>query len=98
MNLDIALFPSRYYLGILKEDRTVALSKLEKITLLDNQYIVDWNANVFNGKIQSNSFEVSLSNKYYGKLCVFKGGIENKQVHIKILIKNIYKWIFIILW
>lgn len=95
--MKISLFPTRHYLGILKDDSALSLSKLEKETLLDTQYVVNWSSNTFNGSIQENSFKVSLSNKYYGKLCFFKGSIENKQVHIKIQIKNIYKWIFIIL-
>lgn len=95
--MGIALFPSRYYLGILKEDLSIALSRLEKVTLLHNQYIVDWSANTFNGKIQDNSFEVTLSKKYYGAVYVFKGTLKNKQAHLKIQLKNTYKWIFTIL-
>jgi hypothetical protein len=95
--LGLALFPSRYYLGILKEDPSIALSKLEKVTLLHNQYIVDWSTNTFNGKIQDNSFEVTLSKKYYGAVYVFKGTLKNKHAHLKIQLKRTYKWIFAIL-
>ena len=95
--MGIALFPSRYYLGFLKDDRVVALSRLEKVTLLDNQYVVDWNAHTFNGSIQDHSFEVTLSNKYYSKLCVFRGTLENKKIHIRVHVKTTYKWILAVL-
>ena len=90
-------FPSRYYQGVLKEDPVLVRSRLEKVTLLDNQYVIDWNANTFNGFIQDHSFEVTLSNKHYGKLCVFKGILENKKIYIKVHVKTSYKWILTVL-
>ncbi|WP_299761808.1 hypothetical protein [uncultured Dokdonia sp.] len=91
--MNVKVFPSRHYSGILKKDYSFLASKLEKETQLDNQYVVDWSATTFNGLVHENSFDVTLSSTYYGKLCFFKGIVEDKGIHIEIQIKTIYKWI-----
>ena len=92
-----SLFPSRYYQGVLKEDPVLVLSRLEKVTLTKNQYVVDWKAHTFNGSIQDAIFEVTLSNKYYGRFCVFKGVLKNEQIYLNVYIKSSYKWIVTVL-
>lgn len=92
--LNLKLFPSRYYSGDLKKDTVFLLSKLEKETLLDNQYVVEGNTKTFHGILQESSFNITLSSKYFYKLCFFKGYIKDKHIYIKIQIKKGYKWLF----
>ncbi|MDO5971280.1 hypothetical protein Q4Q35_15840 [Flavivirga aquimarina] len=84
------IFPETKYLIGLKNECSKTLSDLQKETLSDEQFIVEWNK-IFIGKVDQNGFEIKLAKKRFGSFCILKGKLENKNGILKIQISKIYK-------
>ncbi|MDF4203370.1 hypothetical protein PXD56_10410 [Maribacter sp. SA7] len=89
------IFPESEYSMELNNDSSLAISELENRTLSEEQFVANWNNQVFIGKIEDNKFELKLSKKLVGEVCVLKGKLENGQGTLEIRTGKIYKIIFI---
>ncbi|WP_459209153.1 hypothetical protein [Aquimarina rhabdastrellae] len=89
------IFPENDYSIELNKDSSLAISELENQTLLKEQYVSNWNNQVFIGEIKNDSFEIKLSKKLIGEICVLKGKLKNKKGILKIKTGRIFKVLFI---
>lgn len=97
MNLkQLKIFPKNKYSIELKIDSTSATSKLKNCTLSKEQYVANWNNQLFIGEIKENEFELKLSKKLYGDFCVVDGKLENKKGTLEIQIGKVLKIIFVL--
>ncbi|AXT54618.1 hypothetical protein D1815_02200 [Aquimarina sp. AD1] len=91
------LFPKKYYSIQLLNESSIAISELKNHTLLDEQFVVDWNSQAFIGKINNTEFEIKLSKKLYGTFCILKGKLDNKNGILEIGISKMIKILFYII-
>lgn len=91
------IFPQNDYLIELKNDISVVINELENKTLSKEQFVSNWNNQVFIGKIKKNEFEIKLSKKLFGELCVLKGKLENKKGTLEIRTGKIFKIGFLLI-
>ncbi|SMC88630.1 hypothetical protein [Cellulophaga tyrosinoxydans] len=91
------IFPTKTHSITLITDSAAAISELQKKTLSDDQFVADWNKQIFIGKINDSEFELKLSKKVYGAFCVIKGKLENKNGLLEVGITKNYKIVLIIL-
>tara|TARA_R110000868_G_scaffold348246_1_gene609214 strand:- start:88 stop:558 length:471 start_codon:yes stop_codon:yes gene_type:complete len=91
------IFPTKTHSITLIVDSSVAISELQKKTLSDEQFVADWNKQIFIGKINDCEFELKLSKKVYGAFCVIKGKLENKNGILKVGINKNYKVVLTLL-
>jgi hypothetical protein len=91
------IFPKKVYSVRLKKDIENVLPKLKNQTLSKEQYVSDWNNQVFIGNISSSEFEVKVSKKLYGEFCVFKGKFNNEKGLIEIQTSKLIKTGFILM-
>jgi len=89
------IFPENDYSIELNNDSSLAISELENQTLSKEQFVTNWNNQAFIGKIEKNEFEVRLSKKIVGEICVLKGKLENEKGTLKIQTGRIFKIIFV---
>ena len=89
------IFPEKDYSIELNIESSLAISELENQTLSKEQFVSNWNNQAFIGKIGKNEFEVRLSKKLVGEVCVLKGKLENEKGTLKIRTGRIFKIIFI---
>ncbi|NQY29895.1 MAG: hypothetical protein HRT69_10525 [Flavobacteriaceae bacterium] len=89
------IFPTDDYSIELNNDYSVGISELENQTLSKKQFVANWNNQAFIGIIEKNEFEVKLSKKLIGEICVLKGKLENKKGKLEIRTGRIFKIIFI---
>jgi len=91
------LFPKQYYSIELQNDSSISIAELKNHTLSDEQFVSNWNNQVFIGKINNNEFKIKLSKNLYGKFCTLKGKLENKSGVLEIGISRMIKiWFFVI--
>ena len=90
------IFPTKKYSITLKTNSSDAISELQKTTLSDEQFVADWNKQTFIGKIRESEFEVKLSKKTYGALCVLKGKLEKDNGILEISVNRIFKIIIVV--
>jgi hypothetical protein len=88
-------FPKNRYAIELLNDKESALSNLKNNTLSKEQFVANYNKQVFIGWIDENEFELQLSKKLYGACCVLRGKIENKTGTVEIRISLTFKIIFL---
>lgn len=88
------IFPGNDYSIELKNECSLAISELEKQTFPEEQLIINWNNQAFIGKIVKNEFEIKLSKKIIGEICVLKGKLENEKGTLKMTTGKIFKIIF----
>ena len=89
------MFPENVYSIELNNDYFVGISELKNQTLSKEQFVTDWNSQTFIGIIEKNEFEVKLSKKLIGEICILKGKLENKKGTLEIRTGRILKIIFI---
>ena len=89
------IFPQKDYSIELKNDSSLAISELKNQTLTKDQFVSDWNNQTFIGEIDKNAFEIKLSKKLYGELCILKGNLNNRKGIIEIRTSKIFKIIFL---
>ncbi|WP_058105648.1 hypothetical protein [Maribacter dokdonensis] len=89
------MFPENVYSIELNNDYFVGISELKNQTLSKEQFVTDWNSQTFIGIIEKNEFEVKLSKKLIGEICILKGKLENKKGTLEIRTGRIFKIIFI---
>jgi len=89
------IFPENDYSIELNNDSSLAISELKNQTLSKEQFVTNWNNQAFIGEIEGNEFEVKLSKKLTGEICVLKGKLENKKGTLEIRIGKIFRIIFI---
>lgn len=90
------IYPIKKYSITLINGRSKAMSELQKETLSDEQFVSDWNKQIFLGKVNETNFELKLSKKIYGNFCVFKGQLEDKNGTLEIIINNTFKVILFV--
>lgn len=91
------IFPQNSYSIELNNDSITSISELKKHTLSKEQFVANWNSQTFIGKINENEFEIKLSKKLFGELCVLNGKLENKKGAVEIRTGKIFKIIFVII-
>ncbi|WP_025665367.1 hypothetical protein [Aquimarina megaterium] len=91
------LFPTKYYSIELLNDSSIALTELKNHTLSDEQFVADWNNQVFIGKIYDNEFEIKLSKNLYGAFCVLNGKLEKRCGTLEIRVGKTFKILFLII-
>jgi len=91
------VFPKKAYSVRLKKNIKELLPELKKQTLSKEQYVFDWNNQVFIGEIKLSEFEVKVSKQIYGEFCVFKGRFNNKKGIIEIQTSRLIKIGFILM-
>lgn len=89
------IFPESNYSIELNNDYLSAIAELKNQTLSKEQYVANWNNQTFIGKIKENEFEIKLSKKLLGELCILNGKLENKKGILKIRTSKVFKNIFI---
>jgi len=89
------LFPKNRYAIELLNDNESSLSNLKNNTLSKEQFVANYNKQVFIGWIDENEFKLQLSKKLYGTCCVLRGKIENKMGTVEIQISLTFKIIFL---
>ncbi|MBA6157381.1 hypothetical protein H3Z83_12760 [Tenacibaculum sp. S7007] len=89
------LFPENDYSIELNNNSSLAISELENQTLSKEQFVTNWNNQAFIGKIETNEFEVKLSKKLVGEVCVLKGKLESEKGTLKVRTSRIFKIIFV---
>ncbi|MCK8482256.1 hypothetical protein [Psychroserpens algicola] len=92
----MTIFPERIYFINLENDSSKTLVDLQKETLSDQQFIVEWNK-LFIGEVNQNGFEIKLARKWPGSFCIIIGKLENKNGILEIHISKVYKLLFGIL-
>lgn len=98
MNLkQLKIFPENNYSIELTNDSTSAISNLKNCTVSKEQYVTNWNNQLFIGKIKENEFELKLSKKLYGDFCIVHGKLENKKGTLEIQTGKILKILFILI-
>ncbi|MFD2910134.1 hypothetical protein ACFSX9_15495 [Flavobacterium ardleyense] len=85
------IYPLKKYSFVFINERSKAISELQKETLSDEQFVSDWNKQTFIGKINEPNFELKLSKNLYGSFCVFKGSLNEKNGTLEIEINKIFK-------
>jgi hypothetical protein len=90
------IYPIKKYSITLINGRSKAMSELQKETLSDEQFVSDWNKQIFLGKVNETNFELKLSKKIYGNFCVFKGQLEDKNGTLEIIINKTFKVILFV--
>ena len=91
------IFPENDYSIELNNDCSFAIVALENKTLSKEQFVANWNNQAFIGEIENNEFEVNLSKKLIGEICVFKGKLKNRKGMLEIRTGKIFKIIFIVI-
>lgn len=91
------IFPESNYSIELNNDSITSISELKNRTLSKEEFVTNWNNQTFIGKIKENEFEIKLSKKLFGDLCVLNGNLENKKGTLEIQTGKIFKIIFIII-
>lgn len=91
------LYPESNYSIEIKNDSSIALSNLKNKTLPKEQFVINWNKQAFLGEIERNKFELKLSKKMLGGICVIRGELENKKGTLEIRTSKMYKIIFIVI-
>lgn len=91
------LFPENKYSIELFNDKESAISNLKNYTLSKEQYVTNWNNQLFIGEIKENEFELKLSKKLYGDFCIVHGKLENKKGTLEIQTGKILKILFILI-
>ena len=89
------IFPESDYLIELNNDSMFAISELKKRTLSKEQFVANWNNQIFIGEIKENEFEIKLSKKLFGEFCVVNGKLDNRKGRLKIRTSKIFKIIFV---
>lgn len=89
------LFPKNNYSIELNDNSNSAILNLKNQTLSKEQFVANWNNQTFIGEIQKNAFEITLSKKLLGELCVLSGKLENGKGNIEIRTGKIFKIIFV---
>lgn len=89
------IFPKHDYLIELNNDSSLAISELEKQTFPKEQFITNWNSHAFIGEIKESEFEIKLSKKIIGDICVLKVKLENEKGTLEIRTGKIFKIIFV---
>ncbi|GAA4273196.1 hypothetical protein U6A24_19785 [Aquimarina gracilis] len=80
----------------LENSKDAVLSELNKLTKSSEQYISNWNNQTFIGKVNDNGFEIVLSKKILGQLCVFRGKFQNINGILEIKVNKVFRLIFLI--
>ena len=88
------IFPTNNFLLELNNESTEAIRNLQKETLSDEQFIVNWNDKTFIGTINQNEFKLRLSKKLYGGFCILKGKLENESGILETQVSKLFKVIF----
>ena len=91
----MTLFPRNDYSIQLDNDIKSNISELKKRTLPKNQFVTNWNNQTFIGEIRENTFEIKLSKKLFGEICILKGKLEKGKGMLEIRTGTIFKIIFI---
>lgn len=89
------IFPQKDYLIELSVKSSKVIPDLKSQTLPLDQFTVKLNKHPFIGKVENNKFEIKLSKKLYGGLCILSGTLENKKGVLKIRVGKIFKIIFL---
>lgn len=98
MNLkQLKLFPKNTYSIELVNDNKSVISNLKNSTLSKEQYVANWNNQLFIGTIKENEFELKLSKKLYGDFCIVHGKLENNNGTLEIQTGNVLKTISILI-
>jgi hypothetical protein len=88
------LFPNNRYVITLSVPKDRALRLLKENTLAKEQYVSNWNNQVFIGSIGANQFEFKLSKKLISHSCVLKGILEENTGIVDLRIGKFYKILF----
>ena len=89
------IFPESDYSIELNDESTFAILKLKKHTLSKEQFVANWNNQIFIGEIKETEFEIKRSKKLFGEFCVLNGKLENKEGRLKIRTGIILNIIFL---
>ena len=91
------IFPTKTHSITLWADSTTVISELQKNILSEEQFVADWNNQIFIGKINESDFELKLSKKVYGAFCIIKGKLENENAILEVEINKNYKAVLLAL-
>ncbi|WP_428233005.1 hypothetical protein [Flavobacterium sp.] len=91
------IFPKSKYSIELNSDSISAISELKKQTLSNEKFVTNWNGQVFIGKIKESEFEIKLSKKLLGEICILSGKLQNKEGALEIRTGGIFKIIFVVM-
>ncbi len=89
------IFPESDFLIELNIDSELAFLELKKRTLSKEQFVANWNNQIFIGEIEKNEFEIKLSEKLFGEFCILNGKLENRNGTLEIRTGKIFKIIFV---
>ena len=90
-------FPKKYYSIELQTNSSTAIEKLKNYTLSAEQFVSNWNNQVFIGRISNHKFEVKLSKKHYGQFCIAKGKLEKEKGILVLEISRLFKILFLLI-
>jgi len=82
------IFPESNYFIELNNDSILAIRELKNRTLSKEQFVTNWNNQIFIGQVKENKFEIKLSKKLLEKFCVLNGKLDNRKGTLKIHWKN----------
>lgn len=91
------IFPQKNYSITLNTNSSLALSELKNQTLHKEQYVANWNSQIFIGLIDGDVFEINISKKWIGEICIFNGYLKENKGSLKVRTSRFIKIIFIII-
>ena len=85
------IFPTNNYQFELKKESSVALSELEKNTMITDSLVSEWTKKTFIGQVNSNGFKIISSKPGRGAFCVLEGKIESYNGTLEIRIHKAFR-------
>ncbi|GEP52834.1 hypothetical protein FNO01nite_35060 [Flavobacterium noncentrifugens] len=93
----MAIFPQNNYSIEITGDNKSSLSKLKSQTLPKDQFVTNWDNQIFIGEIQEDEFEIHLSKKIIGEICILKGKFDDQRVTLSVQTGKIFKILLLII-
>lgn len=91
------LFPSKNLKVELRENRSMAIARLERQTDITDSLVSARTDKEFRGQVKDNGFKLISSEIGYGALCVLIGKFEGKSGEIEVRLHKSFKVMFSIL-
>ncbi|MCB0473069.1 MAG: hypothetical protein KDC56_08420 [Flavobacteriaceae bacterium] len=85
------IFPTSSYQFELKKESSVALSELEKNTLITKSLVSEWTKKAFIGQVNNDEFRIISSKSGRGAFCILEGKFKSKKGILEIRIHKTFR-------
>jgi len=91
------LFPNKYLVVELRDDRATTLNELERNTKLTDNFVSEYTDKEFIGQVGDSGFRIISSEIGRGAVCIFTGDLQDSIGIVEIQMHNAFKVMFSIL-